>query len=994
MINTNINASSVNRVNAKVELYEGSTLVTTCTCDDRLQDFTVERVGQNNKFFGFGVFHKATINLIDLERNLTITEANTFKIHLGYGEPFVQPYPTFYANKVTRDETTNTITVEAYDRLFATSEAVVNDLALEAPYTIKDVTNACGDILGLPEVLCGKNLWNNNNYTTSLTEEELVRTNTGFIFNRGDSVGGREVSISVQAKAGETYTFSYDQVGTGQLFIYKDRVYGAVLMNSNNTSITYTFAEDTIALFTIIIGSTVEFLEASNIQIEKSAAKTAYEPYLSAFDISYPTGANFEGTENCKDVLNQIAEATQTIYFLNHEDKLIFKRLDRDGLPVLTISKNDYYDLESGDIRRLTTIVETNELGDSTSMAVRSMVGVTQYVRDNPFWELREDKELLLTHAAAAIGGICAAPFHCTWDGNFLLEVGDKIALTTEDNNSITSYVLNDTIRYDSTLEEVTQFIHDGAEETASNPVSLGERLKQTYAKVDKQNKQIELVASESAANKSNIASLTLAVDGIGLAIESLENATIGDFTEITKRVVALELSDTEIKSSVEETKTSVESVETGISDLSKELSEAVVTVGVLNGAVEGHTASIGALTGTVNEHTESLGTLNGTVTTHTEKIGTLTTTTNEISGRVSNVETKTADLEDELGETNTQVTENKTAIGELNVTTESITTSVSKVTDRTTELETKTTNLDGSLTTLSGKVTTNETKIGELVTTTESISASVTSVADRTTELETTTTALDGTVTSLSGKVTANETAIGELNVTTGEISASVASLESTTTELSDSLSDTDSKVETNTSDIASLKVTTDGITASVESLEETTESLTTKDGELESSITTNKENIATLQITTEGISTSVSTLETNITSQIEGLDESVEILSKEVSTKVTAEDITVAIEEERKNGATHVTTSTGFKFDSEGLTITKSDSAISTNIDEDGLSVYKYNEEVLTADNTGVKAQNLHATTYLIIGNNTYFADFTGTDGRARAGCFWTGK
>ena len=58
MINSTIASSAVNKVNAKVELYNGSTLVTTCTCNDRLQDFTVESVGQNNKFFGFGIIHK------------------------------------------------------------------------------------------------------------------------------------------------------------------------------------------------------------------------------------------------------------------------------------------------------------------------------------------------------------------------------------------------------------------------------------------------------------------------------------------------------------------------------------------------------------------------------------------------------------------------------------------------------------------------------------------------------------------------------------------------------------------------------------------------------------------------------------------------------------------------------------------------------------------------------------------------------------------------
>ena len=657
MINSNINASSVNRVNAKVELYSGSTLVETCTCNDRLQDFTVERVGQNNKFFGFGIFHKVTINLIDLERNLTVTEANTFKIKIGYGDQFVQPYPTFYTNKVTRDETTNTITVVAYCKLATkASTHTVNEIV--APYTIREFTSAAAALLG------------------------------------------------------------------------------------------------------------IESVEFQGI----NAAETCLDTY-------YEKGGNFEGTEGLSEALDQIAEVTQTIYFLNHEDKLIFKRLDRDGLPALTISKNDYYDLETGEIRRLSTIVDTNELGNSTS--VGNVTGVIQYVRDNPFWELRDDIQVLLTNAYAAIGGISAAPFHCTWDGNFLLEIGDKIALSAEDNSTITSFILNDTIYYDSTLEETTQFIHTGEEETASNPVSLGERLKQTYAKVDKQNKQIELVASEAAENKNNIASLSITVDGIDLSVKELNTKT--------------------------------ETIETNLSTLNTDLT-----------------------------------TLSGTVATNT------------------------------------------TGIGELKVTTESINASVSS-------LETTTTNL--------------ATKDGEL-----------------------------------EESITTNATAIGELQVSTESISASVGE----------------------------LQTTTDNLTGEV---------------------TTNKENIAALQITTDGISTSVSSLEESTNSKLDGLNKGFESLTQEVSTKVTANDIEVAITEERQKGAEKVTTSTGFTFDSEGLTITKSDSAISTNIDEDGLSVYKYNEEVLTADNTGVKAQNLHATTYLIIGNNTYFADFT-EGSTPRAGCFWTGK
>ncbi|MBQ8763148.1 MAG: hypothetical protein IJZ07_03505 [Clostridia bacterium] len=55
--------------------------------------------------------------------------------------------------------------------------------------------------------------------------------------------------------------------------------------------------------------------------------------------------------------------------------------------------------------------------------------------------------------------------------------------------------------------------------------------------------------------------------------------------------------------------------------------------------------------------------------------------------------------------------------------------------------------------------------------------------------------------------------------------------------------------------------------------------------------------------------------------------------------------------------------------------------------------MSVYKNEEEVLTANNEGVKAANLHATTYLIIGNYSRFEDYTNADGEARTGCFWIG-
>lgn len=861
MIDFNINTTStVNKVNAKVELYEGSTLVETCTCNDRLQDFTVERIGLNNKFFGFGIVHKLSVVLIDLERSLTITKDSSFKVYFGYGA-FISPYPTFYVAEATRDETTNAISIVAYDKLYAANEATINDLALEAPYTVRDVTQACGAKLGIAETRCGKNLWNNNSdaLITEAYGANITKTTTGFIFERYESGGAKRVSLPIAVKAGETYTFSAVAEQGANFYIRQGSESGTILSSASSDAnfLTYTFTENMTAYFSIVILENITTIEVSNIQIEKSAIRTPYEPYLAAFDTSYSSGANFEGTEACREVLNAIAEVTQTIYFLNKDEALMFKRLDRGGAPVHTITKDDYYELDSGETRVLAAITNTNELGDSTSVEVDGITGVVQYVRNNPFWELREDIQLLLAHAGSAIGGIAATPFYCDWDGNFLLEVGDKIALTAEDNSTITSYLLYDTIRYDGILAEATQFVHDGKDETASNPLSLGDALKQTYAKVDKQNKQIQLVVSESAENKSKITSLTQDVNGIKLAIESLEDATIGDFTELTTRVAALELSDTEIKASVEENKTTVEAVEKDLEAVETDLGTTAATLGALQGTVE----------------------------THTTKIGTLTTTTNSISGRVSSVETRTTTLEasvDTLGE---NVQNNNSTI-------------------------------------------TNHTeRIGALEITNESITASVSTLNSKTSVLETDLQALDGAV-----------------------------------TEQGESIDNLGSSVMTNTENIAALQIRENEISASVSSLEEKTE-------------------------------TQIDGLETNYTS-----------LEEKVSAKITKNDLTIAIEAERVRGADKVRTSTGFTFNDSGLTIDQSGSKTSTNINSDGMVIYDgairknekdeiTNEKLLEANHKGVKAKDLHATTYLLIGANTYFADYQAEDGEDRAGCFWYG-
>ena len=110
---------------------------------------------------------------------------------------------------------------------------------------------------------------------------------------------------------------------------------------------------------------------------------------------------------------------------------------------------------------------------------------------------------------------------------------------------------------------------------------------------------------------------------------------------------------------------------------------------------------------------------------------------------------------------------------------------------------------------------------------------------------------------------------------------------------------------------------------------------------------------------------------------------------LEQSVSAAITSEDLTIAVKKELDNGVSKVTTSTGFTFDEDGLTISKSGSEMATNVDEDGLSVYRNNEEVLTADSTGVRALNLYANNFNI-SDASMFEKFE-RNSETRIGCFW---
>ena len=401
----------VRRVKAKALHYNNGALANTFTENNKIKSIEIERIGENSKFFGFGVSHRLNIKLIDVNRELNFTTNDYFSVSIGLEE--YTNFPDMYITEVNRNENTNELSITAYDLLDKSKKHTFSELTLTLPYTIADVVNAVATLLGI----------------------------------------------------------------------------------------------------------------SANI------------PNLDVFNTNYVDGANFEGTESLYEVLTSAAESTQTIFYMNGSNTLVFKRLDISGNPALTITKEDYITLDSGDNRRLQTICSATELGDNVS-ASTTQIGTTQYVRDNPFWELREDIDTIVDNALATVGNMTINQFSCEWRGNPLIEPGDKIALTTKDNQTVISYLLNDTLTFDGGLSEKSEWNYEDSEETASNPTSLGEVLKQTYARVDKANKKVNILVSEVEANKSNISSLQLNTESISATVESLEATTNSQVETINNLVL------------------------------------------------------------------------------------------------------------------------------------------------------------------------------------------------------------------------------------------------------------------------------------------------------------------------------------------------------------------------------------------------------------------------------------------------------------------------
>lgn len=372
----NMISSPVRRIQAKVELYLGSTLVRTCGCEDILQEFKIERVSEESAFFGFGIGQKINVKLIDRNRELDITTSHSFKIAYTVGDETIYPHPEFFVTRTNRDENTNGLSITAYDNIYKASKFQALDLNIltSKNFTLIDFATECRILLG-----CDNLIYSANNAWS------------------------------------DTYTV-----------------------------------------------------------------------------------ANYLGTETLREVLDDIAEATQTVYYVNNNNALVFTALPAGD--EVTIDKSMYFTLDDSTNRRLSKITHVNADADAIS-AQTTLTGTNQILRDNGFWSLLEDDVIgqRLEAAIGRVGNMTIGQFECEWRGNFLAEVGDKLLLTAKDDSVCSSYLLNDVLTYNGTLSEKTSWRYSTEEsELESSSASLGEVLRNASIKVDKVNKEIDFIVKQT----------------------------------------------------------------------------------------------------------------------------------------------------------------------------------------------------------------------------------------------------------------------------------------------------------------------------------------------------------------------------------------------------------------------------------------------------------------------------------------------------------------
>lgn len=435
--------ASVRNVDAKVELYNGSSTITFYP-NDYIKSFEIQRTG-NGKFFGSVVSQRLNLKL--MPNSYSISSGMYLYPYIGTKSPVaLVPFPKFKITEINKDEETGGLSITAYDVINASEKLTIQPILDRLPtsYKLDDVLTECAKEIGC------------------------------------ESVGG---------------------------------------------------------LYTASINSATTLLKNS------------------IFSYTADNPINLDGTESIRDVLQWIADVGCLVMYIQNDGRLAYKRILQTNSAVKTITKDEYFKLDSKTNRRLVGLCKVTDLGDNIE-SKQSATGTIFYIRNNPFLELVESTTVasyldsLRQSIVADSASFTLTQFNCKWRGNPRLEFSDKVNLVDKDGNNFTSLIYDQTITYNGGLECEDKWEHASEDDESANSSTLGEVLNSTYARVDKVNQKVEIAAGNIQGLEGQMASWELTTDGIVQTVsdtqkkvEELENdeTTADSLKTIEQRMTTIE---------------------------------------------------------------------------------------------------------------------------------------------------------------------------------------------------------------------------------------------------------------------------------------------------------------------------------------------------------------------------------------------------------------------------------------------------------------------
>lgn len=316
---------------------------------------------------------------------------------------------------------------------------------------------------------------------------------------------------------------------------------------------------------------------------------------------------NYDDNNTLRDILNDLAGACGCICYMSGTVATM-KPLTASNPH--TINKADYFSLTTGTPLTLTSVISSNPLGDN----VESGSGIPQILNDNGFLVNRTDKGTILDSLRNAVYGLTVVPYELEWRGNPNVELGDCIKLESK-NGTITTFYLSESMSYSGGLKASSNFDFTERDALHTNSSTIGERLNETIAKVDKLNKTIELRVEEAVDNNATIAELKLSVGQIQGTVADLEGDVIAQQTQITQTSNAITLeaqarsdADSELSSRITQTANSISSEVSDRESADNELSSRITqTANNISSEISNRQSADNELRSLINQQADSI---------------------------------------------------------------------------------------------------------------------------------------------------------------------------------------------------------------------------------------------------------------------------------------------------------------------------------------------------------------------------------------------------